>query len=80
MRTDGVFIDPFLPLLETALEGVPAPWNAPDARELERGVAVSRGLRSLLVFIERIYPERRYFTQIGKLRDLLSRYQRGDGA
>ena len=67
VHTDGVFIDPFLPLLETALEGVPAPWNAPDARELERGVAVSRGLRSLLVFIERIYPERRYFTQIGKL-------------
>jgi hypothetical protein len=67
VHTDGVFIDPFLPLLETALEGVPAPWSTPDPREFERGVAVTRGSRSLLVFIERVYPERRYFTQIGKL-------------
>ncbi len=67
VHTDGVFIDPFLPLLETALDGVPAPWSSPDSRELERGVAISRGSRSLLVFIERVYPERRYFTQIGRL-------------
>ncbi len=60
-------MDPFLPLLETALNGVRAPWSSPDAREIERGVAVSMGRRSLLVFIERIYPDRRYFTQIGKL-------------
>jgi hypothetical protein len=66
-QTDGVFIDQFLPLLEAALAGVPAPWNAPDARQMERGIAVSRGARSLLVFIERIRPERSYFTQIGKL-------------
>ncbi len=67
VQTDGVFIDAFLPLLETALDGVPAPWSAPDARELARGVAIGRGPRSLLVFIERAYPDRRYFTQIGKL-------------
>ena len=67
VHTDGVFIDPFLPLLETALEGVPPPWSAPGTREAERGIAVSRGARSLLVFIERIRPEQRYFTQIGKL-------------
>lgn len=66
-HTDGVFIDQFLPLLETALAGVPAPWSTPDARGLERGITVSRGARSLLVFIERIRPERHYFTQIGKL-------------
>ena len=67
VHTDGVFIDPFLPLLETALEGVPPPWSAPGTRELERGIPVSRGARSLLVFIERVRPEQRYFTQIGKL-------------
>jgi coproporphyrinogen III oxidase-like Fe-S oxidoreductase len=67
VHTDGVFIDPFLPLLERALDGVPAPWSAPDARELERGVAVSRGARSLLVFIERAFPDRRYYTQVGQL-------------
>jgi hypothetical protein len=67
VHTDGVFIDPFLPLLETALEGVPAPWSAPGAREVERGIAVSQGARSLLVFIERIHPEGRYFARMGKL-------------
>ncbi len=67
VRTDGVFIDPFLPLLETALDGVRPPWSAPDARELERGITVTRGSRSLVVFIERVYPGRRYFTEIGKL-------------
>jgi coproporphyrinogen III oxidase-like Fe-S oxidoreductase len=67
VHTDGVFIDPFLPLLETALEGVPAPWSAPGTRDVERGIAVSRGARSLLVFIERIRPEGRYFARMGKL-------------
>ncbi len=66
-HTDGIFIDQFLPLLDTALAGVPAPWNVPGDRELERGILVRRGTRSLLVFIERIRPERTYFTQIGKL-------------
>ena len=82
VHTDGVFIDPFLPLLETALDGVPAPWSAPGARELERGIAVSRGARSLLVFIERVHPEGRYFTQIGNLgiyyRDTSSAPKRDD--
>jgi coproporphyrinogen III oxidase-like Fe-S oxidoreductase len=67
VHTDGVFIEPFVPLLETALDGVPAPWRAPSTRDAERGIAINRGARSLLVFIERIRPEHRYFTQIGKL-------------
>ena len=67
LETDGVFIDPVLPLLDGALQGGTAPWVAPTSRDIERGISISNGERSLLVFIERLDPRRRYFTALGKL-------------
>ncbi len=66
LRTDGVFIDAFLSLLEAVLQG-PAPWTTPSGRDAERGISIRSGEHALLVFVERADPEKRYFTQVGKL-------------
>lgn len=65
--TDGVFVGPFWPLLETAMQEVEAHWNMPIGKDMERGILIGEGERSLLVFIEKVAPDRRYFTEIGQL-------------
>lgn len=65
IASDGVFVDPVWPLLETAMQRLDARWRQPQGRDLERGLRVGDGDRSLLVFIERIVPDKRYFATVG---------------
>ncbi len=67
VATDGVFIDPFLPVLEAALQGRPAPWTQPTGKQAEQGVRIGSGDRVLTVFIEKTAPGRRYFAEVGRL-------------
>jgi coproporphyrinogen III oxidase-like Fe-S oxidoreductase len=65
LATDGVFVDPFWPLLETAMQHMDARWSLPLGRDLERGIRIGRGAESLLVFVEKIVADRRYFATVG---------------
>ncbi len=67
VRTDGVFIDPFWPLLKAAMQATAAPWRVPASRGTQQGIRIGKGERSLLVFIEPIDPEKRYFDRIESL-------------
>jgi coproporphyrinogen III oxidase-like Fe-S oxidoreductase len=67
VATDGVFIDPVLPLLDATLQGGAAPWITPTSRDAERAVAISNGDHSLLVYVEKVDAQRRYFSQLGQL-------------
>jgi hypothetical protein len=64
---DGVFIDPFWPLLEAAMQDMYGSWTAPIGKHAEDAIRIGSGDRSLLVFIEEISPDRRYFAELGKL-------------
>jgi coproporphyrinogen III oxidase-like Fe-S oxidoreductase len=67
IRADGVFIDPFWPLLEAAVRKTARRWSVPVSKSAERGIRIGKGDRSLLVFIEPIDPEERYFSEMGRL-------------
>jgi hypothetical protein len=67
IATDGVFIDPFWPLLEAAMRDVADGWTMPLGKQVENAIPIGGGDRSLLVFIEKARPDRRYFTQMGQL-------------
>jgi len=67
VQMDGVFIDPFWPLLEAAMQQAAGPWTVPLSKAAERGIRIGEGDRSLFVFVEPIDPEKRYFSQMGRL-------------
>jgi coproporphyrinogen III oxidase-like Fe-S oxidoreductase len=67
VQTDGVFIDPFLPLLDAAMQDIPTPWAVPTSKSTELGIQIGAGEQSLVVFIEKLDPNKRYFTVIGPL-------------
>jgi coproporphyrinogen III oxidase-like Fe-S oxidoreductase len=67
VATDGVFIDPFLPVLEAALQGTPPPWAQPTGKQAEQGVRIGSGDRALMVFVEKAVAGRRYFAEVGRL-------------
>lgn len=67
LHTDGVFVDPVWPLLETAMQHLDARWRLPLGRDLERGIRIGRGDQALLVFVEKIVPDKRYFTTLGNI-------------
>ena len=67
VQTDGVFIDPFWPLLEAAMQDMSGPWTLPLGKQVENAIRIGEGERSLLVFIEKISPDKRYFCEMGRL-------------
>ena len=67
VQTDGVFIDPFWPLLEAAMQDMAGSWTLPMGKQMENAIRIGAGDRSLLVFIEKMSPDKRYFTQLGQL-------------
>ena len=67
VHTDGVFVDPVWPVLEAAMQHMDARWRLPLGRDLERGIRVGRGDRSLLVFVEKVLPDKRYFATLGTI-------------
>jgi coproporphyrinogen III oxidase-like Fe-S oxidoreductase len=67
VQTDGVFIDPFWPLLDTAMHDMAGSWTLPLGKQLENAIRIGTGDRSLLVFIEKISPDKRYFREMGPL-------------
>jgi len=66
VHTDGVFVDPFLPILEAALQGAPGPWSVAMGKGAAQGIQIGEGDRSLMVFIEKITPGKQYYMQIGR--------------
>jgi coproporphyrinogen III oxidase-like Fe-S oxidoreductase len=64
---DGVFIDPFWPLLEAAMQSMSRDWTMPTGKHLENALSIGSGAHSLLVFIETARPDGRYFTTVGSL-------------
>lgn len=67
VATDGVFIDPFWPILETAMQAMSESWTLPLGKQAENAIPIGSGDRVLLVFIEKISPDKRYFCQLGRL-------------
>jgi coproporphyrinogen III oxidase-like Fe-S oxidoreductase len=67
VETDGVFIDPFWPILETAMQEMSASWTVPLGKQADDAITIGSGERVLLVFIERISPDKRYFCELGRL-------------
>jgi coproporphyrinogen III oxidase-like Fe-S oxidoreductase len=67
VATDGVFIDPFWSILETAMQETSASWTAPLGKQAENAIPIGSGDRALLVFIETISPDKRYFCELGRL-------------
>jgi coproporphyrinogen III oxidase-like Fe-S oxidoreductase len=67
VQTDGVFVDPFWPLMEAAMQEMAGPWTLPMGKQIENAIRIGEGERSLLVFIENISPDKRYFGQMGRL-------------
>lgn len=67
VRADGVFVDPFWPLLEAAMQEIAGPWTIPMGNQGEDAIRIGEGERSLLVFLEKISPDKRYFTKMGRL-------------
>lgn len=67
VSNDGVFIDPFWALIEAAMRDMDAAWTTPMGKQTDEAIRVGNGERYLLVFIEEISPDRRYFAQRGKL-------------
>jgi hypothetical protein len=65
--TDGVFIDPFWPLLEAAMQDLAQGWTMPLGKQIENAIPIGTGDRCLLVFVEKARPEERYFKQMGQL-------------
>ncbi len=64
---DGVFIDPFWPLLEAAMQDMTAGWTMPMGRQPDTAVRIGDGAQSLLVFIEKRSPDKRYYREVGRL-------------
>jgi coproporphyrinogen III oxidase-like Fe-S oxidoreductase len=67
VATDGVFIDPFWPLLETAMQDMSESWTLPLGKQAENAIQIGSGDRVLLIFIEKISPDKRYFCELGRL-------------
>lgn len=67
VATDGVFIDPVWPILETAMQEMSVAWSAPLGKQADEAIPIGTGDRVLLVFIEKISPDKRYFCELGRL-------------
>lgn len=67
VSTDGVFIDPFWPIMEAAVREIGGPWKLPSSKDTDSGIRIGVGDQSLVVFVEKLVPDKRYFTQIGRL-------------
>jgi coproporphyrinogen III oxidase-like Fe-S oxidoreductase len=67
VQTDGVFIDPFWPLMEAAMQEMSGSWTTPLGKQVENAIRIGNGERALLVFIEPIRPDGRYFAAMGRL-------------
>lgn len=67
VAADGVFIDPFWPILETAMQEMSTSWTAPLGKQAENAIPIGAGDRTLLVFIDKIAPDKRYFCELGRL-------------
>jgi coproporphyrinogen III oxidase-like Fe-S oxidoreductase len=65
VRRNGVFIDPFWPFLDAALPKPAGPGAIPMSKDTERGIRIGTGEQCLLVFIEKIDPQKSYFSVIG---------------
>lgn len=65
VQTDGVFIDPFWPLLDAAMQDMAGPWMLPISKHLDNAIRIGTGERSLLVFIEKIVPGKQYYRELG---------------
>jgi len=67
VTTDGVFIDPFWPILETAMQAMSESWTLPLGKQADNAIPIGSGDRALLIFIEKISPDKRYFCELGRL-------------
>jgi hypothetical protein len=67
IHTDGVFIDPFWPLVDAAMRDAAGAWTIPIGKHADNGIRVGTGERSLLVFIEQIHPDKPYYRAVGRL-------------
>ena len=67
VQTDGVFIDPLWPLLETAMRETVGSWSVPMSAAKAGGIRLGAGGHSLEVFIEQRKPDKPYFSEMGNL-------------
>jgi len=65
--SDGVFIDPFAPLLDAALDQFPRRAAVPVNKDTEHGIVLGAGERTLTVFVEKRDAKRRYYVELGAL-------------
>jgi coproporphyrinogen III oxidase-like Fe-S oxidoreductase len=78
-HSDGVFIDAFRPILEAAIREIGGPWESPKHRATEGAITLGTGSQQLLVFLEKVDPERRYFTVLGDEVGVYYRRPHGEG-